>query len=374
MAVTVTSVAGKGDLDAFLRVPYRIYRDDPNYVFPLLGELKKFFDKQHNPFFNHAVSELWLARRGDEVVGRIAAAVDRYSNEHHGEKVGFFGFFEVDDDAEAARALLVAARDWIVAQDMVVMRGPGCFHSNHDWYGLQVDGAFTRPVIGMPYNPRYYEQHLEDFGLNGAKDLYAWMIETGGVFPDKMQRLIDRILARPGLVVRPFDMRNFMAEASCVRRLYNECWSQNWGFVPMDDDDFAYAAKDMKSMVDPAFLLIAELDGEPIGFSLTIPDFNQALQPLKGRLLPFGWLRFLLTKGKVRTARTLLMGVLPEYRRVLGVDVAMVYRTMQAAFARGITGGECSWVLADNAPMNRIMESYGADCYKTYRIYEMAVR
>ena len=176
-----------------------------------------------------------------------------------------------------------------------------------------------------------------------------------------MQRLIDRILARPGLVIRPFDMKNFFAEASLVRELYNDCWSENWGFIPMDDEDFAYMAKDMKSMVDPDFLLIAEMEGKPIGFSLTIPDFNQALQPLKGKLLPFGWLKFLLGKRKINYARTLLMGVLPEYRK-LGVDMAMVYRTMQAGFAKGITSGECSWILADNVPMNRILRATGRTC------------
>ena len=372
MPVTVTPVAGKRDLEAFLAVPYDVYRDDPHQVFPLLGELRKFFDKGRNPFWNHAEGELWLARRGDAVVGRVGACVDRYSNEHHDEKVGFFGFYEVLDDPEAAAALLETARRWIAGRGMDTMRGPGCFTSNHDWYGLQVGGEFTRPVVGMPYNPRYYEAQLEDFGLRGAKDLWAWRIVTRGEFPEKMQRLIDRILAREGLVVRPFDMKDFFAEASVVRELYNQSWSANWGFVPMDDEDFRYAAKDMKSMVDPDFLLIAELDGRPIGFSLTIPDFNEALQPLRGRLWPFGWLKFLLRKGKVKTARTLLMGVLPEYRK-LGVDVAMVYRTMQAGFARGITSGECSWMLADNVPMNRIMESYGADRYKTYRIYEMPV-
>jgi GNAT superfamily N-acetyltransferase len=372
MSVTVTPVAGNRDLDAFLQVPYRIYRDDPNQVFPLLGDLKKFFDRTHNPFWKHAEGQLWLARRGGEVVGRIGACVDRYSNDHHGEKTGFFGFYEVDDDAEAAGALLQTARDWIAAQGMDAMRGPGCFTSNHDWYGLQVDGVFNRPVLGMPYNPRYYETQLESFGLRGAKDLWAWRLETDGQFPDKMKRIIERILATEGLVVRPFDMKNFMGEASLVRELYNACWSENWGFIPMDDDDFAYAAKDMKSMVDPEFLLVAELQGKPIGFSLTVPDFNEAMQPLKGKLLPFGWLTFLLRKGKVKSARTILMGVLPEYRR-LGIDVAMVFRTMEAGFARGITSGECSWVLADNIPMNRIMESYGADRYKTYRIYEMPV-
>ncbi len=373
MAVTISPVGDdKYALRHFLDVPYRIYRDDPHYVFPLLDEMKHFHDKKKNPFYRHAVAEMWLARDGGQIVGRIAACVDRYNNDHQKEKVGFFGFYEVDDNPAAAATLLETARDWIAAQGMDTMRGPGCYTSNHDWFGLQVGGKFNRPVIGMPYNPRYYEKHFEDFGLTGAKDLYAWDIRTQGQLPEKMQRLIDRILARPGLVIRPFVMKNFFAEASLVRDLYNRTWSANWGFIPLDDEDFAYMAKDMKSMVDPTFLLIAEMDGQPIGFSLTIPDFNQALQPLRGKLLPFGWLKFLLGKRKIKYARTLLMGVLPEYRK-LGVDMALVYQTMVNAFAKGTTSGECSWILADNKPMNRILTSYGADMYKTYRIYEKEV-
>ena len=374
MALKIDAVgADKAALKEFLQVPYRIYANDPDYVFPLLNEMKHFHDKQKNPFYNHAESELWLARQDGVVVGRIGACVDRYNNEHWNEKVGFFGFYEVDDDAEAAAALLQVASDWIAGQDMEVMRGPGCFTSNHDWYGLQVDGQFNRPVIGMPYNPRYYEGQLESFGLIGCKDLFAWHLETSGQYPEKMQRLIDRIASRPGLVIRPFDMKNFFEEASLVRNLYNKCWSQNWGFIPLDDEDFAYMAKDMKSMVDADFLLVAEMNGVPIGFSLTIPDFNQATQSLKGKLLPFGWLKFLLAKRKINYARTILMGVLPEYRK-LGVDLVMVFKTMQAAFDKGITAGECSWILADNRAMNKILEGYGADKYKTYRVYEKAVK
>jgi GNAT superfamily N-acetyltransferase len=360
-------------LRQFLDVPYRIYRDDPHYVFPLLDEMKHFHDKKKNPYYRHAASELWLARTEGQVVGRIGATVDKYNNEHWNEKAGFFGFYEVDDNPAAAVALLETARDWIAGQGMDTMRGPGCFTSNHDWYGLQVDGKFNRPVIGMPYNPRYYEKQFEDFGLTGAKDLYAWDIRTGGELPEKMQRLIDRIMARPGLVIRPFNMKKFTEEAELTRDLYNKTWSENWGFIPLDDEDFAYMAKDMKSMVDPDFLLIAEMEGQPIGFSLTIPDFNQALQPLRGKLLPFGWLKFLLGKRKINYGRTILMGVLPEYRR-LGVDIAMVYKTMLAGFARGIYAGECSWILADNKPMNRILAGYGAEMYKTFRVYEKAVR
>lgn len=371
MSVIVTPVSGKRDLDAFLDLPDRVYAGDENYVHPLRGELKHFFDPQKNPFWRHARHGLWLARNGAEVVGRVGACIDDHSNDHHDEKVGFFGFFEVLD-TEAAPELLATAAAWIREQGMDTMRGPGCFTSNHDWFGLQVDGAWTRPVVGMPYNPRTYPGLLEEFGLVGAKDLYAWMIETRGEFPEKMKRLIDRVLERPGLEVRKFDMKNFFADASRVRDLYNRSWSANWGFIPMDDEDFKYAAKDMKSMVDPEFLLVAEMEGEPIGFSLTIPDFNEALQPLRGRLLPFGWLKFLLGKRKVKMARTLLMGVLPEHRK-LGVDMAMVYKTMQAGFARGMTAGECSWILADNVPMNRILEGYGASRYKTYRVYEKRV-
>ncbi len=372
MSLTIHPVNTKADLEAFLKVPYRIYRDDPHYVFPLLSEMRHFLDKDINPFYAHAESALWLARREGEVIGRIGACVDEYNNKHWDEKTGFYGFYEVDDDTEAAAALLETARAWIASRDMAIMRGPGCFTSNHDWYGLQVAGEFNRPVIGMPYNPRYYEKQFEDFGLVGAKDLFAWELKTQGVFPAKMQQFIDRILDRPGLTIRPFDMKNFFAEASIVRELYNACWSKNWGFIPLDDAEFAYLAKDMKSMVDADFLLIAELNGQPIGFSLTIPDFNQAMQPLRGKLAPFGWLKFLLGKRKIRYARTLLMGVLPEHRK-LGVDMAMVYRTMQSAFPKGITSGECSWILADNEPMNRILEGYGGNRYKTYRIYERTV-
>ena len=372
MSVTIVPVQDKQQLDAFLQVPYRIYQDDPHYVFPLLGELRNFFDKQKNPFYRHAESRLWLARDNGQVIGRIGACVDRYNNEHHQEKVGFFGFYEVDDNPAAARALLETARAWIADQGMTVMRGPGCFTSNHDWYGLQVAGKFDRPYLGMPYNRRYYEQQLTDFGLTGVKDLNAWWAETEGVLPEKIVKMIDRVLSRPGLVIRAMDKKRFFEDAAIIRELYNACWSRNWGFIPLDDEDFNYMAKDMKSLVNPDFLLIAELEGKPIGFALTVPDFNQALQPLKGKLFPLGWLKFLLGKRKIDSARTLLMGVLPEYR-AMGIDLALVYRTMKTAFANGITSGECSWVLADNDPMNRIMQGYGADLHKTYRIYERQV-
>jgi len=373
MSFTISTARDKQDLDSFLKVPYRIYRDDPNQVYPILDELKHFFDREKNPFFNHAVAEQWIARdESGTVVGRIAAAVDKYNNDHQKEDVGFFGFYEADDNLELAHLLLDTARSWIADQGMDTMRGPGCFTSNHDWFGVQIDGLFNRPVVGMPYNPKSYQQHFEDYGLTKAKDLFAWHMESNGELPPKIQRLIDKIIARPGLVIRNFDMSRFDEEASLLRTLYNESWSQNWGFIPMDDADFAYSAKDMKSMVDPAYLMIAEMDGKPIGFSVTLPDFNIATHPMQGKMYPFGWLKFLLAKRKINYARMPLMGVLPDYRK-MGVDMALVYRTLQAVFEKGITSGECSWILEDNKAMNRILEGYGAQMYKTYRIYEKPV-
>ncbi len=373
MSFTISQVQNKQELNDFLQLPYRIYRDDPNYVYPLLDDLKHFFDRKKNPFFNHAEAELWVARdSAGTVVGRIAAAVDKYSNDHHNEKVGFFGFYEADDNPELANLLLQTASQWIASQGMTIMRGPGCFTSNHDWFGVQVEGLRNRPVVGMPYNPEYYPTHFENFGLNQAKDLLAWRMVTDGIVPENLQRLIDRILSRPGLTIRAMDMNNFIEEASLIRSLYNGSWSKNWGFIPMDDEDFAYSAKDMKSMVDPNYVLIAEMEGKPIGFALTLPDFNMATQPMKGKMYPFGWLKFLLAKRKINFVRMPLMGVLPEYRK-MGVDMALVFRTMETAFPKGHTSGELSWILDDNKAMNRILEGYGGKVYKTYRIYEMPV-
>ncbi len=373
MSFTVITAQGKQEFNEFLKLPYRIYQNDPNYVFPLLDDLKHFFDRNKNPFFNHAEVELWIARdAAGTVVGRIAAAIDQYNNDHQKEEVGFFGFYEADDNPELATILLQTAKDWIASKGMKTMRGPGCFTSNHDWFGVQVEGIRSRPVVGMPYNPEYYPSHFENFGLMQAKDLLAWYMETGGEQPPKILRLIDRILSRPGLTIRNMDMSRFDEEANLIRSLYNDSWSDNWGFIPMDDDDFAYSAKDMKSMVDPQLIFIAEMEGKPIAFAFVLMDFNQATQPMKGKMYPFGWLKFLLAKRKIDFARMPLMGVLPEYRK-LGVDLALVYRAIQASFDNGVTSGELSWILDDNKPMNRILESYGGHVYKTYRIYEKPV-
>ncbi len=372
MSLSVTKVGGRDDLERFLLLPYRIYANDERYVFPLLSEQRHFFDPAKNPFHAHAKTCLWTANRDGEVVGRIGACVDEYHNRAHDEQTGFFGFFETEDDLDISRALLTTARDWLRDAGVETMRGPSCFTSNHDFFGLLYDGEISQPVVGMPYNPRYYIRHLEEFGLTKCKDLYAWRIETNKRIPPKVQGLIDSLLGAEAFSVRPFRMDRFDEDADIVRQLYNACWAENWGFVPMDDAEFAYIAKDMKSMVNANFLLIAEAQGQPIGFCMTIPDFNQALKPCRGKLFPLGWLKFLLGKRRINYARTLLMGVLPEFRRK-GVDVVMVYKTMQYGFSQGISAAECSWTLEDNRAINTILKGYGCELYKTYRIYDLSL-
>ncbi|MEZ4387442.1 MAG: GNAT family N-acetyltransferase [Candidatus Krumholzibacteriia bacterium] len=374
MSVTVTPVRDKRDLAQFLRIPYRIYgKNHPQYVHPLIAQMKAFLDPKKNPFFRHADTQLWVARDGAIPVGRIAACVDASSNEYHDELVGFFGFYEAPDDPEVARALLTTAANWIKDQGMATMRGPGCFTTNHDYLGLLIDGYERRPVLGMPWQPPYYRPQFEQFGLVKAKDLLAWDFRVeGNRMPERMAQFAERFESRKDFTIRGFRMDRFWEEVEIVRGLYYDAWKDNWGFVPLDEEEFRHLAKDMKSMVDPGLLLIAERDGEPIGFSMSTQDFNEALKPLNGALLPFGWLRFLLAKRHIKGCRTLLLGVKPEHRQ-RGVDTLLVYESIRYGLTRGYDHSEASWILEDNVAMNRALEKQGAKVKNIYRIFEKDV-
>jgi GNAT superfamily N-acetyltransferase len=374
MSLTVEPVRSKRDLAPFLRVPYRIYgKNHPQYVHPLLGQMKAFLDRKKNPFFRHSEAELWVARQDKEPVGRIAAAVDHASNEHHGERVGYFGFYEAPEDAEVAHTLLETAADWIASRDLTTMRGPGCFSTNHEYLGLLIEGHERRPVLGMPWQPPYYLGQMEAFGLVKAKDLLAWDYHvTDGQVPERFARFARRFEDRMDFTIRKFRLDRFWDDVEIVRKLYFDAWRDNWGFAPMDEEEFRHSAKDMKSMVDPNFLLIAERDGEPIGFSMTTQDFNEALHPLNGKLLPFGWLKFLRAKRNLHGCRTLLLGVKPEHRQ-RGVDIMLIYETMKYGLAHGYNRSECSWILEDNEVMNRVLERGGATLKNVYRILEKPV-
>ena len=374
MSLSIDRVETPRDLAQFLKVVYRIYgKDHPQYVFPLLAQMKPFLDPKKNPFFEKAETQLWIARDGAMPVGRIGAAIDTVSNEYHDEQVGMFGFYEATDDPEVAEALLETARKWIADKGMTTMRGPGCFSTNHEYLGLHVQGFERRPALGMPYHHPYYLKQMEAFGLTKAKDLFDWEFTApDNKAPARISDFAERLQKRQNFTIRRFRMDKFWEDVEIVRDIYFEAWKDNWGFVPMDEEMFRHSAQDMKSMVNPGFLLIAEHDGKPIGFSMSTQDFNQALYSLKGSLLPFGWLKFLINKRKIDGARTLLMGVIPEYRKT-GVDVMLVSETIKFGTSVGIARSSCSWILEDNVAMNRTLEKYGSKVVNVYRILEKAV-
>lgn len=375
---TIAPLRGARDLEAFVRFPWQVYRGDPSWIPPLVSDVRKMLDRRRHPFHEHAEVEYFLARRrGDragqsgEVVGRVAAIVNHAHNQFHGERTGFFGFFEVIDDDAVAALLLQAAADWLALRGMERMRGPASFSSNEE-FGLLVDGFDQSPMVMMPYNPERYVHHLEGHGLVAVKNLVAYYM-TEETVPERLLRMLERVEQRNRITVRPLDKRRFGAEVELVRQIYNAAWERNWGFVPMTDAEIDHMARELKPVVDPDLVAFAEKDGRPIGFALALPDLNQALRRANGRLWPFGLPRMMLEMRRIRRLRVLTLGVLAEYRR-LGADVLLYSHLYRRGIAKGYVAGEFSWILEDNEPMRKALDQIGARVYKTYRIYEQPLR
>lgn len=368
MSLQIVSVRNKPELKEFISFPWRIYKNDPNWVPPLLMEQRTLFNKAKHPFYEHGEVQPFFARRDGRIVGRIAAVINRAHNEFHHDTVGFFGFFESVDDIEVARSLFQAAGDFVKQHNMTVLRGPMNFSTNEEC-GLLYKGFERPPVVMMPYNPRYYTRLFEESGLQKAKDLLAYLM-TQKDLSEKLRRMGPVIEKRTRLKIRPMNMKDFWNEVLRIQDIYNKAWEKNWGFVPMTDAEFHKLAKDLKLIVDPDLLWFAENDdGTPVGFSLALPDFNQALAKINGRLFPFGLFKLLYYKNRIDGVRVLTMGVIPEYRR-RGVDVVFYWRTYERGVKKGYTWGEFSWILEDNESMNNAVKMIGAEVYKTYRIYD----
>ncbi|HUU46954.1 MAG TPA: N-acetyltransferase [Acidobacteriota bacterium] len=356
---------------AFLRLPEHLYTNDPNWVCPLRIERRDFFDPQKNPFFDGADVQLFLARRNGRDVGRISAHIYHAHNRVHNERTGFFGFFECEKDFAIARALWDAAATWLAEREMERMRGPANFTTNHE-VGFLADGFDTPPVVMMPHTHAYYIDFAEEYGFRKAMDLYAYYAQDSVPVPERVERLIGRIAKRSGATIRPLDMKHFDREVEAIQDIYDSAWAPNWGFVPMTKAEFAHMAKDMKQIVDPRVVLIVEVDGKVAGFSLALPDINQVLIRMNGRLFPFGLIK-LLWHTKIRHSinriRVLVMGVLPEYQK-RGIDQLLHYETRLRGPVAGYHDAETSWILETNTMMNAVAESLGHERYKTYRVYD----
>ncbi|MGB2851240.1 MAG: hypothetical protein WBC01_06190 [Solirubrobacterales bacterium] len=368
--LTVRPVAGRRELREFILLPFRLYEGVEQWVPPLISERKRHLDRRKNPFFDHAEAEYFLARRGDRIVGRISAQVDRRFNEIHGNDWGQFGFFECENDPEVAVALLDSARDWLRERGRDQMIGPLDFSTNHEC-GLLVEGYELSPQILENWHHPYYRELLEGCGLVKAMDLYKWSLHVSGrgeVMPIIFE-LAEKLEPEHGITIRGMRRRNMAAEIAGFMEIYNAAWEKNWGFVPLTASEIEHYAAELKPILDENWAMVAETkEGETVGVALTLPDYNQVLKKLGGRLLPFGWIRALREKGKIDTVRVFALGVKPEYQHT-GVAAALYARHFEMAASTPQHGGEMGWILEVNKPMNKAMEAMGGEIVKIYRIY-----
>jgi GNAT superfamily N-acetyltransferase len=372
-AVSVRRVAGRRDLSAFIKLPYRLHRGTP-WIPPLVAERRSYLSREKNPFFEHAEAEYFLAERAGEVVGRITAHVDERWTQHNGGNDGMFGFFETEEDPETARALIEAASAWLRERGRERMLGPMDFTTN-DECGLLIEGHELEPFILQPWHPPYYRRLIEDLGMTKTMDLLMWRLELGELkqgdrFHDLIHQAAEASANEHGVVVRHMRKRDLEAEVKRFMEVYNAAWDRNWGFVPITEAEVRFQAKNLRPILDENWAMIAERDGEVVGAALSLPDVNQVLRKMNGRLLPFGWLRFLAGRRRIDRIRVFALGVKPQYQH-LGVAAALYVEHMQVAKRAPQKWGEMGWILEVNEPMNRAMEGMGGEVVKRYRLYEL---
>lgn len=375
MFVRIAEVKTRRDLAEFIEVPYRVMRGDPAFVPPLRLERRQVLGRG-NPFFQHGEATYFLARRQGQVVGRISAHRNFLHEERYQDGVGFFGFFDCEEDEVAARALLDAACAHLRDRGCRVVRGPFSFSIN-DESGILVEGFENPPFLMMPHNPPYYDRLVTAAGFHKAKDLLAWHYDPNRFVPDPAMLIADGVREDPRLRVRPVDRRHLSRDLGIILKVFNEAWSRNWGFLPLTEAEIAHAAAQMKWFLEPQLALIAEVEGRPAAISLAIPNLNEFIADLDGRLFPTGWLKLLwrLKFRKPRSARLMLLGVLPEFRGTAlgGLAVLLYVEEHERARRLGLRAGELSWTLEDNDRINNGIEMMGGTVYKRYRIYEKVI-
>jgi GNAT superfamily N-acetyltransferase len=371
MAFRIEPVRNPKDLHDFVVFPWQLYGRDPHWVPPLIGETKKLFRPETNPFFAHGEIEPYLARRDNRVVGRIAAIRNRVHEEFHEEPVGFFGFFECEDDPEVAMGLLGTVRAFLRTRKLERMLGPAN-PSTNDECGVLVEGFDRPPMVMMSHALPYYGPLLERCGLTKAKDLYAYYLEADQI-PERLEEAVALVRRRiPEVQLRPIELKHLDREVDVFRVIYNQAWEKNWGFVPMTEAEIQHMARQLKPVVDPTLVRIAERDGRPVAIALGLPDVNTAIRHANGKLFPLGLLKILWYARRLKRMRLLALGVLPEYRRT-GIDVLLYHSIFKDGLAKGYRAGEFSWILEDNVAMQRPIEKIGAKRYKTYRMYQAPV-
>jgi GNAT superfamily N-acetyltransferase len=376
--VSIRPVRGRRELKRFVKLPFALHRDSPQWVAPLIFERMEFLDRGKNPYFEHAEAEYFLAERDGKPVGRITAQVDSRWDEYQGGGDAMFGFFESADDPEVAAALLAAASDWARSKGRERLIGPMDFTTN-DEVGILIDGFQRRPMILEPWHPPHYRELIEAEGFAKAMDVLMWELQFGDLkegerFDPSIHAAAEKALREEGIVIRNMRKRDMAAEVRRFMDVYNEAWGDNWGFVPITDAEVEFQAKNLKQVIDEDWAYMAERDGEVVGAALTLPDINQVLAGLNGHLLPFGWAKFLLGRRRIDQLRVFALGVKHAYRHS-GVAAGLYLKHLETAARPGtIEGGEMGWILETNEAMNRAMEGMGGRVVKKYRIFEKPLR
>jgi ribosomal protein S18 acetylase RimI-like enzyme len=373
--VVVRPVTSAFARERFVRLPWQVYAGDPCWVPPLLVERRQLLDPRRSPFFRHAEVQLFLARRGRRAVGRIATFVDHAYDQCQHDRLAFFGFFEVRDDAEAAAALLAVAENWARLRGARALRGPVNFWHDNE-LGLLLDAYDRPPVLMTSYNPPHYRSYIEGAGYAKALDWYAYALDrtalgvgAGREIPPVLEGALEAARAQCGAQFRTMRLRDLDAELVRAQRIYNHAWEHNPDFVPLDDAEVGFLAASLRWVIDPDLVVVAEVAGEAAGVAITLPDYNQVLRLLNGRLFPLGWVKLLRERRKIDTARVFALGVTPEHRH-RGIDVVLYAETMRALLRKGYQRAELSLIAEHNAVMRHVVEGLGARVTKTYRVYE----
>jgi GNAT superfamily N-acetyltransferase len=368
----ISEVSSRRERGAFIKFPWRVYANDPAWVPPLLIERKAFLDRKRHPFYRHGDAALFLARRNDELVGRIMASDDPNYNALHQSNVGCFGLFECINDRNVAVALFERATRWVRERGRTEIIGPIDYSTNYVC-GLLMDGFQFSPTILTAHNPPYYRDLIESCGFAKEKDWYAWWFADPAKAVTQLRRLAERFHARCPATIRPANLKNLRDESSRLRQVYNQAWEKNWGFVPFTEAEIQFMTNELKPLLVSEFAWVAEIGNEPVGFALCLPDINVILRQLNGRLTRFGFpvglIKLLLYKRRVRQGRLIALGVVEKYRRA-GIAEMLVLRVIEETMVkRGMTG-ELSMTLEDNFMINRFLDAIGAERYKTYRIFK----
>lgn len=374
--VSVRRVENKADLKKFIMLPWKIYKNDPVWVAPIIGDYKKIFDRKKSPFFLHGEMEYFIAERNGELVGRVAAINNHTHNEIWKDKVGFFGFFECIDDQEVANALLDAARDHLKTWSFDTMRGPASPSSNEE-YGVLIDNFKDQHVLISTYNAPWYLKLYQGYGMKNIKELYAIRFpgkEIEAAQGERLKKLKDAVLSRTGIHFEDLNMKKFADGVKTFKGLFNEAWNttNNHGWVPLTDEEFDFITGSLKPITDPRFVIMAKKGDEVVGGMICLPDWNEVFKSWKGRIFPFNWIQLFTKKNKIKCLRVVILGVLPEYQKK-GLDVVMYHEVMRRGLDKGMVWAEASYIVEDNMPMFKPLMNIGGEIYKKYWVMEKGI-